>query len=206
MAALPRISLQQRQTYLLRTFSSTTEEEKKKDESSFRNKMEGRKEQGLLAMASGKELAKKYGPVFAGTYGAVYVSTVFGLFLGIESGVLDPAYVLSWVSDNADEAKSTVQVIIDFMEQHTLTKSWAPFVERNPEVANLAVAWIATKFTEPIRLVVSAAIVPTVHRTLGFEVKEETSNEKEDNTDDNNDVEKKENDKKESNSAETRKR
>lgn len=162
----------------MRFSTTTTEDKKNKAESSssesFREQMEDRKEQGLLAMASGREMAKKYGPVFAGTYLAVYVATVAGLFVGIESGALDPGYVLSMVSDNADEAKSTVQVIIDFMENHTITKPWAPFVERNPEIANLAVAWIATKFTEPIRLVISAAIVPKVHRTLGYKVEDST--------------------------------
>jgi hypothetical protein len=41
-------------------------------------------------------------------------------------------------------------------------------VERNPHMANLAVAWIATKFTEPIRLGFAVLIVPKIARTLGF--------------------------------------
>ena len=85
---------------------SATAEDNKKEETdgkkTLRERMEGRKEQGILAMASGKEMAKKYGPAFAGTYFVVYVGTLVLLFTGIEGGILEPSYVLSMVSENAE--------------------------------------------------------------------------------------------------------
>lgn len=51
------------------------------------------------------------------------------------------------------------------------TFSWgghvAELIERNPHVANFALAWVATKFTEPVRLLVTVGIVPKVGRFLG---------------------------------------
>eukprot|EP00339_Tiarina_fusa_P029571 CAMPEP_0117081570 /NCGR_PEP_ID=MMETSP0472-20121206/57473_1 /TAXON_ID=693140 ORGANISM="Tiarina fusus, Strain LIS" /NCGR_SAMPLE_ID=MMETSP0472 /ASSEMBLY_ACC=CAM_ASM_000603 /LENGTH=239 /DNA_ID=CAMNT_0004809517 /DNA_START=131 /DNA_END=850 /DNA_ORIENTATION=+ len=189
--SLPRISLQLPSSSSVRSFSAAATDEK---DGTFRERMEGRKEQGLLAMANAGELAKRYGPVFVGTYFSIYFGTLGLLFAGIETGALDPAYVLSWVSEDANEAKSTVQIITDFLEHYTLTKPMAPFVERNPGVANLAVAWIATKFTEPIRLVLAAAVVPKVARTLGYSgAKEEGGVEEEGAVGDDSTVEKEEN-------------
>jgi hypothetical protein len=41
-------------------------------------------------------------------------------------------------------------------------------VEENPHFANLGVAWVANKFTEPARLVFTMAIVPKLARHFGF--------------------------------------
>lgn len=116
---------------------------------------------------SAGNLMKKYGPIFVGTYLAVYTATLGGLFLSVESGALDPAYVMSWVTDGSDEAKSSVQVIVEFMDHYPWTKPYAPIIERNPEMANLGVAWVATKLTEPIRLAITIPLLPRVARFLG---------------------------------------
>lgn len=111
---------------------------------------------------------RTYGPVFVGTYLSVYAATLGGIFLGIESGALDPGFVLSQVSSNTEEAKSTVQVIIEFLDHYPWTRPAVPFLERNPELANLGVAWVATKFTEPVRLAITFPIVPRVSRAIGW--------------------------------------
>jgi hypothetical protein len=112
-------------------------------------------------------MIQKYGMVFLGTYFVVYVSTLASLFAGIESGVLDPAYVMSWVSSDSD-AKSTVAVVVEFMDHYSWTRPYKSYVQNNPEVANLGVAWIAVKFTEPIRFGTTVAIVPRLSRYLGY--------------------------------------
>ena len=65
---------------------------------------------------SAKELIKVYGPVFIGTYLTVYAATLATLFTGVESGMLDPSTVLSMVNSDKETAKSTVEVIVEFME------------------------------------------------------------------------------------------
>mmetsp|Transcript_40463 Transcript_40463/g.80464 ORF Transcript_40463/g.80464 Transcript_40463/m.80464 type:complete len:114 (-) Transcript_40463:174-515(-) len=80
---------------------------------------------------------------------------------------------MSWVSEETD-AKSTVQVVTEFMDHYSWTRPYVPIVENNPEVANLGVAWIAVKFTEPIRFGVTVAIVPRLARYLGYAPPKET--------------------------------
>jgi hypothetical protein len=166
-AGIPRISLAEHQ----RSFFSTSLTEGPASDHTFRERMEERKEQGREVASAGAhslgEMFRRYGAVFGGTYFTVYFSTLGLFFLGIESGALDPAYIMSWVSSEPD-AKSTVQVVIEFMDHYPWTRPYVPMVESNPEVANLAVAWIAVKFTEPIRFGTTVAIVPRLARYLGY--------------------------------------
>ena len=118
-------------------------------------------------------MLKKYGPVFVGTYLSVYFSTLGILFAGVQSGVLDPVVLFGWMGQGGDSettttAASTVHLVVEFMENHDFTKPYSGIIERNPVFANLAVAWIAVKFTEPIRLGVALAITPRVSRFLGY--------------------------------------
>jgi hypothetical protein len=96
--------------------------------------------------------------------------------LSVESGVLDPAYVMSWVTDGNEEAKSSVQIIVEFMDHYPWTKPYAPMIENNPKMANLGVAWVATKFTEPIRLAITIPLLPWVSRAVGRTAPKEDAN------------------------------
>ena len=128
-------------------------------------------------------MIRKYGPVFVGTYATVYFSTLALLFAGVESGVLDPIVLFSWLGQGGGAegagAESTVQLVVDFMESHSFTQPYAHVIEKNPSVANLAVAWIAVKFTEPIRLGVSLTATPRVARYLGYNAKPDGEEEEE---------------------------
>jgi Protein of unknown function (DUF1279) len=120
-------------------------------------------------------MLRQYGPVFLGTYMSVYFATLGGLFLGVESGVLDPAGLFHMLGhaddDTSGETINTVKLVIDFMEQYEFTSKFVHIVEKRPEVANLAVAWIAVKFTEPLRLATSLAITPRIARYFGIQPK-----------------------------------
>jgi len=116
-------------------------------------------------------MIKQYGPVFVGTYASVYFLTLAGLFAGVESGVLDPVVLFGWLGQDTGETANTVQLVVDFMENHAITKPYAHVIENNPAVANLAVAWIAVKFTEPIRLAASIGLTPRVARYFGYSKK-----------------------------------
>eukprot|EP00536_Pseudo-nitzschia_multiseries_P001004 jgi/Psemu1/300445/fgenesh1_kg.12_\ len=127
-------------------------------------------------------MMRQYGAVFFGTYFAVYFSTVFGLFLSVQSGHLDVMYIISLITgsssptdpggvadpDTIKEAKSTVKFLVEFLETYSLTKPVAPMVEEYPWVGNFAIAWIATKFTEPIRFGATVALTPPLARFLGY--------------------------------------
>lgn len=124
---------------------------------------------------------QKYGPVFVGTYLSVYFGTLGLLFGGVQSGVLDPVVLFGWLgqegalADGSTETASTVHLVVEFMENHDFTKPYAGYIEQNPAFANLAVAWIAVKFTEPIRLGVALTITPRVSRFLGYTKEEDVT-------------------------------
>lgn len=118
-------------------------------------------------------MIKQYGPVFIGTYMGVYLTTLGSFYLGVQSGVLDPIVLFQQLKITEVEAASSVQLVVSFMEQHDITKPYAHIVEQNPYMANFAIAWIAVKFTEPVRLPVALAITPRVARWLGYSKKAE---------------------------------
>jgi hypothetical protein len=124
------------------------------------------------AMTSYEKL-KQYGPVFVGTYFTLYMATLGGLYAGVDSGLIDPVKLMGYISSGTDstameESKTTAQLIIDYLQHYTLTRPAVPFLEKNPHFANLGVAWVATKFTEPVRLVVAMVVVPRLANYLGF--------------------------------------
>jgi hypothetical protein len=138
---------------------------------------DGRKTSQNTEKPTFRSMVRQYGPVFIGTYLTVYVSTVFGLFMGIESGLMDPAYLLSFIVGSAESgtnptsaqtAINSVEIIKEWLGHYPWTQPAAPYVERYPWAANLGVAWVATKFTEPIRFGVTVAILPKVARSLGY--------------------------------------
>mmetsp|Transcript_20216 Transcript_20216/g.43688 ORF Transcript_20216/g.43688 Transcript_20216/m.43688 type:complete len:350 (+) Transcript_20216:141-1190(+) len=110
-------------------------------------------------------MMQKYGPVFFGVHLSVYFATLAAIFAGVDSGLLDPVHLMSMMgsaTDGSAETKDTVDYVVDWLNNHSWSQGMAPFVERNPHFASLAVAWIAVKFTEPIRLPVSIFLTPRV--------------------------------------------
>ena len=146
------------------------------EDSTFRQRMDERRIKGAKAARKGAKsfsnMVQQYGPVFIGTYFSVYFTTLGSLFLGVESGVLDPAYIMSLVAEEGETTKSTVSIVSEFLEHYSWTAPYASKVQENPQMANLAVAWIATKFTEPLRLAFTGAITPRLARKFGYVVKE----------------------------------
>lgn len=114
------------------------------------------------------DMFRMYGPVFVGTYATIYVSTLGALYLGVGSGALDPVSLFKMLGQDTGNCHNTVDLVVDFMQRHTFTEAYAPSVEKHPHLANLAVAWIATKFTEPIRLAVALPLTPRIARYFGY--------------------------------------
>jgi len=134
----------------------------------YRKFRENPRESAVHGAKSFGTMLKQYGPVFIGTYVGVYFGTLGLLFAGVEAGLMDPVQLFGWLGDGAAESKTTVDLVVQFMQEHAFTRRYAPFVEKNPEVANLAVAWVAVKFTEPVRLAVALGITPRIARYFGF--------------------------------------
>ena len=123
-----------------------------------------------------QSMLRQYGKVFIGTYMAVYVSTVLGIFASIQSGQLDAMYIISLVTSSsaqselggvAAEATSAMNDLLKLLDSYAMTRPVAPLVEKYPWTANFAIAWIATKFTEPIRFGVTVVVTPPLSKFLG---------------------------------------
>mmetsp|Transcript_16272 Transcript_16272/g.27087 ORF Transcript_16272/g.27087 Transcript_16272/m.27087 type:complete len:289 (-) Transcript_16272:45-911(-) len=118
------------------------------------------------------EKLRLYGPVFAGTYFVLYMGTIVGLYAGVDAGLIDPIQIMGYINggeaESLEESKTTANLIIEYLEHYTLTRPAVPFLEKNPHFANLGVAWVATKFTEPVRLVVAMVVVPRLAKSLGL--------------------------------------
>lgn len=124
---------------------------------------------------------RKYGKTFIGTYLSVYVLTLGSFFGAIDSGLMDPATLaqieLPWHSGRVANAESAadakefttaVELVASYMKKYQYTEPYADCVENNPHLSNLAIAWVATKLTEPIRLFVSLGISHRVSKALGI--------------------------------------
>jgi hypothetical protein len=118
------------------------------------------------------EMFRMYGPVFVGTYLSVYVSTLGALYAGVQSGALDPVALFGWLGQDTGECHNTVDLVVEWMQKYSFTEAYAPSVEKHPYLANLGVAWIATKFTEPIRLAVALPLTPQIAKYFGYGPKE----------------------------------
>jgi Protein of unknown function (DUF1279) len=116
------------------------------------------------------EMIKLYGPVFIGTYASVYLTTLGLLFTGVESGVLDPVSIIGMIhsSESTTETLSTVDFVLNFMNKYTMTQPYTYIIQDYPSAANFAIAWIAVKFTEPVRLGIALSVTPRVARYLGY--------------------------------------
>ena len=93
-----------------------------------------------------RRLFRQYGAVAVGAYLSVYLCTLAALYVAVKErwlGGVDLQQWLAWVG-------------------------WSGSVEElDPRKGDFAVAWIATKLTEPIRLALTAALTPTIARALG---------------------------------------
>ena len=96
-----------------------------------------------------KRLFKSYGYFTVATYLGVYVITLGGLYVTVKAGAVTPPDVNGWINNwRVKKALYEPQLVI-------------------PEnYLDFATAWVLTKTTEPIRLVVTIALVPILVRRL----------------------------------------
>ena len=107
--------------------------------------------------------------------------TLASLFGAMDSGLVDPSTLahidLPWHSGSAANAESAadakefttaVELVASKMKKYQYTEPYADSVVNNPRLSKLAIAWVATKLTEPIRLFVSLGISHRVSKILGI--------------------------------------
>eukprot|EP01038_Epipyxis_sp_PR26KG_P008040 gene8040-10895_t len=106
-----------------------------------------------------KAMWKNYGTLAIGTYLCIYVSTLSSIFLALDFDVFNAATF-------GLDAVSAVNKVCDLIENTTGSTSIPAYIRTNPRVGTFAIAWVMTKFTEPIRLGVTLATVPSISRFI----------------------------------------
>lgn len=106
-----------------------------------------RSQEGVLPKV--KRFIKKYGILGVVLYFAVYFITLGSLFLVFQQGLFATKDVLQWLHNNG---------LDKYIDLNDLKKS--------EKYANLGVAWVLTKFTEPLRLAITVAITPSVYKLM----------------------------------------
>lgn len=96
-----------------------------------------------------KRLFKDYGGFAVGVYLSVYVCTLLLLYLIVSAKLLE--------GPDVNEFINSMRLKKAFIERR---------IEVPQEYADFATAWVLTKTTEPIRLVVTLALVPFLVRRL----------------------------------------
>jgi len=134
-----------------RCFTTKTQVPSKNDDSETAVKSEDIKEPLTRENAPGKlrMFIRQYGAVGVGVYGGVYVSTLGLLYGVISSGVFSAGDAISLIKGTGLDA-------------------YVDMSQVRPKTGDLAVAWVLTKFTEPLRLGLSVSITPAIARYVGM--------------------------------------
>jgi hypothetical protein len=107
-----------------------------------------------------KLLWERYGLVTVGTYLTTYIATLGGLYFALDSNTL--------LANNLgfDPIESS-QRACDLFERVTGSTVLPGLIREYPFLGTLAVSWVITKVTEPIRAIFTIMVVPSVARALG---------------------------------------
>lgn len=107
-----------------------------------------------------KKLWKNYGMIAVGTYLTMYVTTLGSLFLAVDYDILNAASV-------GLDPIVAIDKFCGVVELFTGNHSFPEYVREHPHVGKFGIAWVMCKFTEPLRLGITIAVVPQVAKLLG---------------------------------------
>jgi len=99
-----------------------------------------------------RQLWNKYGVVAIVTYFGIYLVTLSSVYLLVSTGALGSDAIAIFHKLGLDQYFDTAKI--------------------SPKAGNFTVAWLLTKFTEPVRLGITIAILPWVARLFGRKVAE----------------------------------
>jgi hypothetical protein len=150
-------------------------------EQNNKTKMQKSKVAMKKAGTSVKDMIQTYGSTFITTYLSVYVGTLGIMYLGLDTGLIDPISItqfeLPWHThtinndgelcmEDTENVDSAVLFVANFMKQFPWTAPYADLVISKPNLAKLGLAWVATKFSEPIRLPIAIAITRRIKKDV----------------------------------------
>jgi hypothetical protein len=120
-----------------------------------------RKEKAVATGKKGVSIVKKYGAIFVGTYLGVYVTTLTGIFMSLEFDIFNAATF-------GLDPKYAVHKFCDYIEWGTGYTGVPEYIRANPMAGTFALAWVMTKFSEPLRFAVAVGMTPRVSKFLGY--------------------------------------
>uniref|UniRef100_A0AAV1VPD1 DUF1279 domain-containing protein n=1 Tax=Peronospora matthiolae TaxID=2874970 RepID=A0AAV1VPD1_9STRA len=118
-----------------------------------------------------KDLWRKYGVVAMGTYFSLYGAVLGSIYLAIDQGWVHTdtgrnSMRSAKQSDENFDLVSTTNKFVKWAEDFGIAQYLE--VERvNAKTGSFLLAWVATKFTEPLRLALTVAATPRIARFLG---------------------------------------
>ncbi len=109
---------------------------------------------------------ERYGMVALGTYFSLYFGVLGALFCLFDSGLLTAADLPTDMSQSIMcRVDGILSALPDWLEK--FLRSVFTKVQEEPRMQTLTVAWLATKLTEPVRLITTIFLTPRVARALG---------------------------------------
>ena len=124
------------------------------------NPIEPSSDDNLSLKDKAKQLWKAYGYIAVGSYLGLYIVTLTSIYLSLDFDIFH-AETFGFKPEEA------VLKVCRLFESITGSKALPEFIAQNPKVGTFALAWVMTKFTEPIRLGVTVAAVPNIAKLFG---------------------------------------
>jgi hypothetical protein len=139
------------------------------------------------------DLVRLHGFSFVGTYFTIWLGTFGPIYTLLDSGLIDPMVLMNidfpWHylgSEAIDPGQydSAIDFVAAKMKQYKWLEPYADNVKENPRAADFAMAFVATKLTEPVRLPLALAIVPKISKWRGIDIESEIDDSDSDHDDD----------------------
>ncbi|TMW57138.1 hypothetical protein Poli38472_003063 [Pythium oligandrum] len=163
------VLLRRSQVWLVHTrLTSSANEAVKKTAGERRQEMV---EKGKSGWSKLKELWRQYGMVAVGTYFSMYFTVLGSIYVAIEQGWVSTKRTSRSEGENG-EANADFNVVtatnkvVTWAEDMGIAKH-LDLQRVNAKTGSFVIAWVATKFTEPLRLAVTLAITPRIARLVG---------------------------------------
>lgn len=126
------------------------------------------REDNVVAAAAGNDLAaqstlkgkikymwKAYGYFAIGSYLGLYIVTLSSIYFALDFDVFKASSV-------GFSPEMAVHKVCEIFEAVTGSQMLPGFIREHPKVGTFAVAWVMTKFTEPLRMGITLAVVPKI--------------------------------------------
>lgn len=104
-------------------------------------------------------MIKKYGYLSVGTYLSIYIMTLGAIYTSLEFDIFNAATF-------GLDPTSMITKFCNVVETTTGNTQLPTYIKTHPSAGIFAIAWVMTKFTEPVRLGVTIYAVPKISKFL----------------------------------------